>query len=219
MTDHIVNEYDSEIRSLFGVTAGGTLRTVKGRAVETITEMIVKSAWAKLGGDEARLTFDNTKIRIFAREHSINAFPDFIKKEIPKNKVFYDLGVDIHVCIDDKFVLGIECKAYTENAMLKRILVDFWLLKSHRPDLICCLLQLETFLGGSNSGLNSRIANTSTYTLMSWFPDVDLNIYTLLEGSRNINEPIHQKEHFKPMKSKYVTHAVDDISRLLSVYL
>jgi len=54
-------------------------------------------------------------------------------------------------------IMGIECKAYTENAMLKRILVDFTLLKSIVPKANCVLLQLESQLTGDYSKPMNKI--------------------------------------------------------------
>lgn len=64
------------------------------------------------------------------------------------DKCHYGQKTDVHLYIDGKFVMAIECKAYTENAMMKRILVDFTLLKEVYPNLDCVLLQLESQLGG-----------------------------------------------------------------------
>lgn len=58
---------------------------------------------------------------------------------------------DVQMFIEERFALVMECKAYTENAMLKRILVDFTLLKNVYPDLSFVLLQLESQLGGDYS--------------------------------------------------------------------
>ena len=162
MTSEIVNFYEEKITSLYDVEKPGRIRTVKGQTVESISKMIVREAWNKIGGDGSRLEFRGKKTRIFVRKGSIDLLPEFIRKETLQDKVYYDVSVDTQVYIDDKLVLGIECKAYTENAMLKRILVDFWLLKSNYPDIICCLLQLETWLGGKNTGIGSRIANRRT---------------------------------------------------------
>lgn len=105
--------------------------------------------------------------------------------------------------------------------MLKRILVDFYLLKKLFSNLICCLLQLETQLGGENTfpPIDSQIANRSTYTLMSYFPDVDLQILTLLEGKRLIQQPIHKPEYFKEMKPEFVKHAIQRFSKLLAPFV
>ena len=71
------------------------------------------------------------------REHILNNVDDYC----------YKLSVDKQVFIDEEFVLGIECKSYTENAMLKRVLVDFKLLKTRFSRLKCYLFQLESQLG------------------------------------------------------------------------
>ena len=117
--------------------------------------------------------------------------------------------MDKQVYIDDVFVLGIECKAYTENAMIKRILVDFSLLKTIYPDLNCYLFQLESQLGGDYSDLKEiTFGSKPTHTLMSYFPEVKLNVFTFLEGERKVDEPIHKKEFFKPLKREQVEKAV-----------
>ncbi len=96
-----------------------------------------------------------------------------------------------------------------------------YLLKTLYPDLICCLLQLETFSGGKNTepSFKSPVANHATYTLMSFFPDVDLQIMTLLEGAREVKRPIHQLGFFKEMKAVYVRHTVDRFSGLLTPFV
>ena len=120
--------------------------------------------------------------------------------------------------IDKKFVIGIECKAYTENAMLKRILVDFHLLKTKYPNLSCYLFQLESQLGGDYSELNRKtFGSHPTHTLMSYFDDVELKIITFLKGERKINRPIHK--FFKPLEKKQIVYAIKllagDLSRFL----
>ena len=111
--------------------------------------------------------------------------------------------------------MGIECKSYTENAMLKHILVDSRLLKSLHPALVCCLLQLESMLGGSYSDplANPQVGSPSTHTLMSHFLEVDLNIITLLEGERRVEQPIHQLEYFKELTLEMLKHVVDTAKR------
>jgi uncharacterized protein YeeX (DUF496 family) len=113
---------------------GGIIRSTKGRLQEHITEEIIKIAWKELGGEEERLNIDSKK-------HKIPINISYVKNKIKDNEIkkhilanindyCYGLSVDKQVYIDGKFVLGIECKAYTENAMIKRILVDFYLLKT-----------------------------------------------------------------------------------------
>ena len=114
----------------------------------------------------------------------------------------------------------IECKAYTENAMLKRILVDFTLLKTVYPKMQCALLQLESQLTGDYSKINKKVilGSHSTHTLMSYF-DVNLNIMTLLEGERKVDEPIHKAEFFKPLEKKIFVKTVEKIEDLLKPFV
>ncbi len=127
--------------------------------------------------------------------------------------------VDNHTMIDDKFVLGIECKAYTENAMLKRILVDFTLLKSVCPNLKCALLQFESQLTGDYADIEKPIiyGSHSSHTLMSHF-DIDLHIMTLIKGERKVDEPIHKAEFFKPLTFDSTLKCIDKIKELLAEY-
>lgn len=196
---------------------GGAMRSLKGGLQERITEGIIKLAWHNLGGAESRLDINSKKVSIPIRQSYIDSIKDKkVREHIQKNieKYVYRLKVDKHVFVDGKFVMGIECKAYTENAMVKRILVDFHFLKLVYPQISCFLFQLESQLGGDYSALPKTVfGSISTHSIMSYFEDVDLHIFTLLEGERNINKPIHK--FFKPLKAENVEKAV----KLLESYL
>jgi hypothetical protein len=125
----------------------------------------------------------------------------------------YSYTPDVLVLIDDAPVVEIECKAYTENAMLKRILVDATLTKQRYPHMKFVLFQLESQLGGDFSELREKtLGSPSTHTLLSYF-DVDLHIVTLLKGERKVDQPIHKKRFFKPLTKQNlelaITHLVD----------
>ena len=224
MIDEIISRYNGTVKGLFDENKGGRQRSKKGTSVEDIAKLMIKYAWAEIGGEKQRLSFSpaegKKKVRIALQEDYIESLPEPIRNEVKEGKEFsYDVGVDVHVYIDGNLVLGVECKAYTENAMLKRILVDFFLLRTRYPNLGCCLLQLETQLGGENNEPGDlRIANRSTPTLMSYFPNVDLNILTLLEGARDVKKPIHKKKHFKEMKPEFVRYAIEQVKELLRPY-
>lgn len=114
--------------------------------------------------------------------------------------------------------MGIECKAYTENAMLKRILVDFHLLKTLHPNISCYLFQLESQLGGDYSALpETLLGSKSTHSIMSYFESVNLNIVTLLKGERDINQPIHK--NFKPLEEENLNKTIKLMENELKVYL
>lgn len=200
---------------------GGMIRAVKGKLQEHITEEIVKISWNNLGGDIRRLEINSKKLKIPIKESYIERIAD---KEVKtyindhKDEYYYGLSVDKQVFIDGNFVLGIECKAYTENAMLKRILVDFHLLKTIYPDISCYLFQLESQLGGDYSELPKVVFGSKpSHSIMSYFENVELNIVTLLKGERNIDKPIHK--FFKPLEESTLKNAVKLIEDELRNYI
>lgn len=79
---------------------GGEIRSRKGKLQEIITESLVKIAWEELGQKSDRL--------------GVN------KKKIKQNIFIIYLLISMYI-IDEKFIIGIECKAYTENVMKKNI--------------------------------------------------------------------------------------------------
>ena len=201
---------------------GGVIRAAKGKLVEEMAPQILSLAWREGGGDPERLTFGNTKrYRLPINSTYVERLPAAVKAEIAakKDQYYYQAQVDVYVFVDEQLIMGVECKSFTETAMLKRILVDFKLLKSRHPDLICCLLQLESQLGGDYSepvkpnavALGSR----SAHTLMSYFPEVDLNILTLLEGERKVDRPIHNPAYFKELPPARLNQIIRRFQALL----
>ena len=202
---------------------GGIIRAGKGKLVEKLAENIVTMAWGELGGDMGRFSTEN-------RTHKIPLQPGYVEKirnEQVRNhlrsqpeKYFYGAKPDIHVSVDGKFVMGIECKAYTENAMFKRILVDFTLLKEVNPRLDCVLFQLESQLGGDYGEVQKEaiFGSPSTHVLMSHF-DIDLTIITLLQGERKVERPIHKPEYFKKLEPESIRRAVRLFSESLKKHL
>ena len=105
--------------------------------------------------------------------------------------------------------MTVECKAYTENAMLKRILVDASLTKKVFPNIYYVLFQLESQLGGDYSSIFNDITygSSPSNTLMSYF-DINLEIITLLEGERKVDEPIHKTDYFKELKEESLNNDI-----------
>lgn len=200
---------------------GGVLRSEKGSYVEELCKQLILFSWKLLGNDESRLSFNNHPISVPIKKDYIKRIKspevrEYIERNI--NKYEYKLKTDIHIYIDNNFKIAVECKSYTENAMLKRILVDFTLLKNMFPELIFVLFQLESQLGGDYSE-NKRIfyGSPATHTLLSYF-DIDLNIITLLEGERKVDEPIHDPSHHKHLKNERLKAAIEVFKTLLSKY-
>ena len=193
---------------------GGVVRMAKGGLQEYLTEEIVKFAWESIGGNPFSLNINSNKLSIPIQDSYIASITDAeIRSHIREYKVKYNylLSVDKHVFINGKFVIAIECKAYAENAMIKRILVDFMLLKTKYPDLRTFLFQLESQLGGDYSELNPiTFGSYSTHTIASYFSTVDLQIVTFLKGERRVDKPIHKPIYFKPLEK-------EQLHRVLSV--
>ena len=198
---------------------GGAIRAAKGALVERIAQLLVEIAWDEMGCEPGRLDFRREVVRVplkteYLRRVRPQAVADYIRAHI--GNYFYGLRADVHVNVDGRFVMGIECKAYTENAMLKRVLVDFTLLRQVVPELRCVLLQLESQLTGDYSEPLKDVCygSPSTHTLLSYF-DVDLKIITLLEGERRIDKPIHKQGCFKELTEPALRKAVDTFKELL----
>ena len=202
---------------------GGVVRSVKGKLQEHITEETINIAWGSLGGKSERISIDSKKHKIpIQKEYIMNIEDKEVKKYILSNisDYFFGLSVDKQVCIDKNLVIWIECKAYTENAMIKRILVDFSLLKTIYPNISCYLFQLESQLGGDYCELKEiTFGSKPTHTLMSYFPKVKLNIFTFLSGERRVDEPIHKEEYFKLLEKEQIEKAVSLLANDLKEYL
>ena len=214
----LVKGIDTRAQNATDRAYGGIVRAGKGKLVESIGKELIKIAWEDLGEDEKRLSFINKTIKIPLKKDYINRIKDSeVKEYIEKNieKMFYRIKPDIRVHIDEKFKISIECKAYTENAMLKRILVDCTLLKHIYPKLSFVLLQLESQLGGDYSlSITGKYGSPPTHTLLSYF-DIDLNIITLLRGERRVDQPIHKADYYKPLEFERLKKAVEIFKKLL----
>jgi len=187
----IIDFYNRKTKSIWRERRGGPLRSFAGSFVETLCEKIVKHAWAELGGKPSRIKFDKRKYEI--RDDKGNS---------------YGLSQDKQVYIDDKFVLSIECKAYCEVAMYKRIMVDAFLLQTCFKDLHFCLFQRESMLGGDFSESIYPKGSASVNVVNFYFPSVKMRVVTLIEGERDITQPLHKKEFFKPLKQERAKHAI-----------
>ena len=222
--DKNISSIDAKASGDVARAYGGVVRASKGWLVETMAQHIVALAWREVGGTGRRLSFQDVK------RYQIHVSDDYVSMLAPevaqhimrsKNQHSYRAHVDKHVFVDGELVLGIECKAYAENAMLKRILVDFRLLKSLHPNLQCCLFQLESMLGGDYAYplKPPRLGSPRSHVLMSFFPEVRLNIVTLLEGERKVKEPIHEPEFFKPLEQASVDCAIEQFGKLLEPFV
>lgn len=202
-----------------GRAYGGIVRAGKGTMLENIAKTLVMLAWKDLGKDEKRLKIIGTRIKIPIKKGYIDKLEDEeIKKHILKNlkNYVYPYKSDVLVSIDNKPVFEIECKSYTENAMMKRILVDCTLLTRIYPNMKFALLQLESQLGGDYSELKDKpLGSPSTHTLLSMF-NIDLEIITLIKGERKVDKPIHKELYYKELTKDSLIKAINKIKEILS---
>ncbi|MDW8296116.1 MAG: hypothetical protein RMJ97_04450 [Raineya sp.] len=225
----IIDEYNLIIRSLdkkARKTAyrayGGLIRAEKGGFVENTCKKLIELSWQSIGGNPQSISFDKKVVKVPLNEEYIYRLKDKeVKSWIKENTedFHYNLKVDVHTYIKDKFVMAIECKAYTENAVLKRILLDFTLLKKFFPDLHCILFQLEGQLEGNYSQIFNSIiyGSRSTHALMPHF-DVDLQVITLL-GERKVDQAIHKEKFFKELKEDSLMKVIQTFSEILRANL
>lgn len=217
MEDTAIEHNESESRAY-----GGVIRATKGKLQEFITQRLIEIAWIdELQQNSERLEINSKKIPIPIQQQYINQLPEIIKNHIQNNieDYVYKLSVDKHIFIDKELVAGIECKAYTENAMIKRIMVDFMFLKTKYPDLACYLFQLESQLGGDYSELKSiSLGSESTHSIMSYFETVNLDILTFIKGERDVDRPINKVEFFKPLEKDALKNAVTHLCATLEKF-
>ena len=221
----LVRHIDDDARAGNALRAyGGAIRSAKGMLVEGIAKNIIEIAWKNIGGKPRRLSFEKRPILIPIRHEYIDRIKEnevriYIRKNI--HNYVYKFKTDIHVKIDGKLIAGVECKAYTENAMIKRIAVDSMFLKQAHKNAHAILLQLESQLGGDYGNINKKIryGSCSTHTILSYFDDIDLHIITLLEGERMVDKPIHKKKFYKKLKKESVERAVRVFEKLFADYL
>lgn len=212
-----INDYFEATLNELASARAGRRRAVKGGHVEWIAEKIVLEAWTRVGKNIHELGFDSAKYPVHIPEEYYERLDEetelYLRNRETKRHM---IQVDKHITIDGNFVIGIECKSYTENAMMKRILVDFLLLKQPNPSIDCVLLQLESQLTGDyNLARNSQHGSGPTHSLLAQFPEIDLKIITLLEGERRVNQEITLPAYRKHLEFDNVEYAVNEISKLL----
>ena len=222
--ESIVDLYTESIYSMYG-QAGGSTRGSKGSFVEgVLVEAIVRLAWHEIGGEEYRLSIQKRIEPIAIEEKYVRTLKnEYLRHHIQMNRehYIYNVEFDRAIEIDNNFVLGIECKAYTDQAMFKRCLKEFELIaKLCYPELLFCIFQLENGLGGDYGEVSNpiQLGSTSTHTLLSHTSIASLEIITLLDGKRNSNKPIHKPEYFKELPIENVAVCVSEFRALLEPF-
>ena len=219
--ESVVRNVSAEAEAQSGRAYGGVVRMTKGDMVESIARSLLRAAWLGLGENPERMRFNlHPKYDIPIRREYAESIADAdLRREMLANLGEYKIrhGTDIHAYVDGEFVLSVECKAYAENAMMKRILFDAFLLGTRFPNLRFALVQMESQLGGDYGSAEPGAAfgSRQTHTLMSHMDSVDLHVITLLEGDRKVDRPIHKPEFYKPLKRERLEKAAMFLAGLL----
>lgn len=200
--ESLIERYSSDMKEIRQEKNPGQIRAKKGALVEFLATELVRMSWRRLGNSLSRLTINGDRKKI----------------PIRRDGDVYSISQDRHVYVDGKFVLSIEAKSYAETAMYKRILFDAYLLSTEYPDLSFVLIQLESMLGGDYSSKIESQGSGPVRVLNSVFPDLHIEIITLLDGERNIRRPIHKKEFFKPLNKERVKKAIETFMGILEKY-
>ena len=227
--NEIISEYNQLVKNIDDAAKtsdrayGGMIRAFKGELVESIAAKLVKIAWSDILHQQIyRLEINKKKMPIGISDDYIARISDpevrnYVKDH--RDSLIYKFGTDVQVFVDGKLVLPIECKAYTENAMIKRILFDAKLMKEAVGTQTYYLVQLESQLGGDYSELNEvTYGSPATHALLSHV-DVDLIIITLLKGERKVDRPIHKIEFYKELKIKELKKAAEIFAEALRKYV
>lgn len=223
--EDIINYYQASIEDLCEEKNPGLIRSKKGKLVEETARRIVKAAWvACLGQSGERLEQNKKKkaMRMLDWEKYLKRYDDTTIKDKIKSKkssIKYDFGTDDHVYIDGKFVLAIECKSYTESAMLKRIIYDRKMLHEYSPETDYILLQFESALGGDFEFCSNSTFGSNQYHVFMSREKTNIDVITLLEGRRRSGQPIHKREHRKDLKKEHLLHAILTVSEKLKAYV
>lgn len=198
----------------------GVSRAEKGKWVKHLTRQMVELAWLELGGNMDRIEVKTSRCKIPIR-------PEYVRKlnerdrHMPGSIEFVcNAKVDHQVLVDGRFVLGMKSSIYTQNSWLKNTLVDFHLLKSTFPEISCYLFQLENPPEkGCRDRENMMYGSLPAHTLMSYFPDVGLRIFTFQERRRKAGRTHHKPEFYKPIKRERVVAAIGLLAKDLAKYL
>ena len=183
---------------------GGILRSNTGIFVEYAAHSIALMAWKDLGGDMDKIRVSKEKILVPVKEEYIESQSEEIKSFLDsRQNKGYQCSVDKHVYIENELVLAIECKAYAENAMLKRIITDMGFIKSTYPAAKCYLFMLESQLGGDYSELKENpLGSYSSHAIISNTGVKDFKILPHVKGDRLVKAPIFERKFYKPISKR-----------------
>ena len=210
----IKEEYESRISDLFGLEPG-QIRGKKGTLVEDLAEDLLLISCSDLGISEDRISFDPVHVRVMLTSPEyLMRLPEEVGNYLLDNLdlCYHELVTDKNLSIDGRFILDVECKSYTENTMLKKIIQDCLFVRSVYPTVCFAILQLENSLGG-DFGASDIYGSRAAHAIMSHF-DLNIHIITLMDGNRHSHKPI--EVYPKPLKMDRLEKSLDIFKDLIS---
>ena len=209
--------FDGQLRQMFDETEGGRIRSLKGGLVEKMADRIIGFAWRRVGGESQSLCIGRKMYLLPAPDGRGQGY-----------RISLDRQVYVGEMRPENLVVCVECKAYAEVAMYKRVLLDCKIMKEavrqiapDRADKIrLCLLVLESQLGGDFSReIIPCLKSPPVAAIDLLFPDVSLEVVVLMDGERRVDKPIHKEEFKKRLNPKRVARAVGYFERLFRLWL
>lgn len=178
--------------------SGGIKRMAKGDLVEEIYSRIIKfclnekKSNLKLINKMGNLPKDVKKVPILkVSQNYINLKNlKFTKKELATG---YEDKFDGFILDNQDIKFVLEYKAYSENTMLKRCLVDASIAQKFDKNINYCLCLLQSHLYQ-----NERLIGYNAHSLMDFFYQkfrVNVDILILVKEPRVVNEDIIKKKY------------------------
>lgn len=179
----------------------GKIRGMKGMFGEHLANVTVREVWKSMGGNASRLTIDRKKICTTSkRGGKVNA------------------AADAHVSIDHTVRLVIECKSFTDMNSLKSVfgntkIIKYALEQLQQPNPKYCLFQLESMCCKNEQDAEKQL------TFLGDIFDVEMDVFTLLDGRREMYKPIHCCDTRKPLSQKSLTAFIEYLQGIMEPHV
>lgn len=121
---------------------------------------------------------------------------------VPTSDIVKEHQVDVHVYLNNKFIMVIECKAYLDSCYYVRACDDFNLFKKFNYDVKHVIFTLENSIDPSTKKFTDFVHD-----------NVCDNVFYMLDGKRSSNKPIYEREHKKDVNKKNVRNFIEYIKQ------
>jgi len=201
----------SKTKSKTNRKSGGIKRGIKGSTVRKIYSLIINHAIEETKSKYKLVMYKDLPKEI--KKFNILKVPkkyedkynlNFSDEEKSKG---YECQYDGYIVFENKLVMLVEYKAYFENAMIKRCLMDATFAQLVDKKIIYCLCALETQVlqDGREIGYNSHSLRNFFYEKFK----TEIEVLFLLDEARIIGRDITEKENVKEVNIDKLKKAVN----------